>query len=164
MAIINKQGKIFGKINVIDFSVIMVLLFFVFTVYVGYKVFVKDKANNKKPSEFVVKIRFKNLEPELAKVISLGDVEKNKYGVTIGQVVKIENIMPASMIIHDSKEFVVTNHPYQKDVMVSLRLFCIDKNDVYYYKDFPVKIGSTLTFSTDLYNADGLIVGREPVK
>ncbi len=170
MRILDDRGKIFGRINIIDFCVIVFIIFFLSVILVAYNVLMKESFDKKlKIAHAVkaqyVKVLFKDLEPELAKVFSAGDTERDKYGVIRGRILRIDNIKPSdAVIVFDNKTLVATTHPFKKDVLADMYLLCTEKDRANYYNESPVKIGNPITFSTDLYSMQGLIVEKDKLK
>lgn len=156
--IIDQKGRIFGTINVIDLSVILVLLSFIPIVFIGYKVILGGKAEDTKWVS--VRIKLTEIDPEFSDVISKGDVEKDSFGKTIGKLASISSVKASKVwVIADNKMLTTIDHPVKKDILVDADILCTRQGRIFYYKSVPVKIGSTIIFATDLYNLSGLIIG-----
>ncbi|MDD5136746.1 MAG: DUF4330 family protein [Candidatus Omnitrophica bacterium] len=159
--IIDQKGRLFGLINVIDLSVILILVSFVPLIFIGYKIVSMGEKTEDK--EWVsVKIKLVETEPEFSSIISAGDVEKDPLGKTIGRLTAIANVKPSKVwVTVDNKMLTTIDHPVKKDIVVNADILCLKKEGTLYYKAIPVKVGNAITFTTDLYNLPGLVVGLE---
>lgn len=158
MKIIDKDGKLFGKINIIDFSVILFLLFFIPAFYFGYKVMRSESATQNKEWA-TVGVKFLDTIPELIGVIAKDDQAKDLFGNTVGKIIEVSTPKPSdTMVIVDNKTVAMLPHPFRKDITITLNILCTKKAKVLYYNESPVRIGGQLAFSTDLYTAQGTII------
>lgn len=108
-----------------------------------------------------IKINFAEVIPDLSKIINEGDIEKDSSGRTVAILRKILNSGYSKVLVLKDKEFIVVGHPFNKDILVSLGCLCIEKGGVLYFKNYPVKIGNTINFSTELYSINGTILELE---
>lgn len=108
-----------------------------------------------------LKVKFSNVIPQIRDALKEGEVEKDFYGAPMARIVKITNDEPAkTMVIREGKveELLL---PYQRELLIALDVFCEEREGVYYFKNYPVKMGNSITFSTSLYSINGLIIGIE---
>ena len=108
-----------------------------------------------------VKIKFTGVIPELAKVLTEGDTESDPFGRTVGRLKVIVSNKPSesSILSIEQNKFVTIPQPFYKDITGSLDILCIEKEGILYFKNYPVKIGNMITFTTVNYSIQGLIVG-----
>ncbi len=106
-----------------------------------------------------VQVKFSEIIPELARAVSEGDTEKDYFGRKVGRLKSIITNKPSAIMILSDNKIINTSHPAQKDLLCSLDILCIEKNGTFYFKNYPLKIGNSITFSTDLYSIVGTIVG-----
>lgn len=104
-------------------------------------------------------VKFSGVIPELSRVITEGDTEEDVTGETIGKIISIVNNKLSEVLVLRKDEFVTISHPFYKDIIVDLDVLCIEKEGVPYFKNYPVKIGNAVTFTTKLYSISGNIVG-----
>lgn len=168
MKIIDEQGRIFGRINVIDF---LVLLFFVSLTpmfYFGYKIF------NKKPpvsqasqtgnftgeKEFIqaeLKFIFNRVEPKIVGLISLGDKEHDEKNEVIGEIVSLTQAVPFVYEIDTGgAQKMLVEDPLIKQMAVTLRLKAELREGNLYYKDKAVKVNSAIEFDCGKYRLEAL--------
>ncbi len=109
-----------------------------------------------------LQVKFTGLLPEIANAVRKGDIEQSVFGKTIARISSIISNKPSEMFVLQ-KDIVIDalRHPFNRDLLVNLDVQCIEKENVYYFKNYPVKMGNRIVFSTDLYSITGLIVGME---
>ncbi len=108
-----------------------------------------------------VKVRFSGVIPEVAKILSEGDTEKNPLDKTIARLRTIVSNKSSEVLILKENKFLTVSHPFQKDIVAILDFLCIEKEGTLYFKNYPVKMGNSITFTTDLYSLTGSIVSLE---
>ncbi len=108
-----------------------------------------------------VKVKFIGLTSELASIINQGHIEKDIDGRVVGKLVDILTRKPTEIQALKVEEgrVLMLNDPYRSDVTASLDLLCTYINGELYFKNFPIKIGSYITFSSKLYMVSGMIIG-----
>ena len=62
--------------------------------------------------------------------------------------------------MQDNKMVNIAN-PFTKDVEVFFSLLCVEKEGVLCYRNYPVKMGNPIIFSTDIYSISGVVIGIE---
>ncbi len=151
MKIIDDKGRFFGKINLLDLVVLIIIIIAVWVV--GTKVVSNPESYNISQSNNVkdmyVTIKCQNVTDEFIEALQVGDrlVAQNAY--TGGTIHKIHEPVKAIYSGYDSNGNVtLSEHPYHKDVLVTL----VTKQDI----DNPVikvngqeaRIGSRIFFKT----------------
>ena len=108
-----------------------------------------------------VKVKFTGVIPELAKVLTEGDTETDPFGRISGKLRAIvsNKTAEASVLTIEKNKFVAFPQPTYRDIVVTLDLLCIEKEGVLYFKNYAVKIGNMVTFTSENYSIQGLIVG-----
>ena len=153
MKLIDEKGRLFGKINVIDFAVILFLLCLTPMFYFGYKIF------NAKPVtvpevyiETEVNCKFIKLKPEILKQIEVGDREKDASDATIGEITWLGNSKPYQHRIDiGAGNIEIREDPTLKELPVKLKLKAsIDTNSIY-YKRMKIFLNSPIEFMTNKY-------------
>lgn len=161
MKIIDEKGRLFSRINIIDLSVLLVLLFSVQAVFFGYK------ATTAKPSPLnerwiSAQVRFEDVDSRLSDLIKAGDCENEQSGRNIGRIAKVVGIKPYDVVsMQANKELIVVEHPFRRMVTMDLNMLCQEKGGALYYKDHLVKIGTNIVFSTAAYYMYGTIIGMD---
>ncbi|MFH1492241.1 MAG: DUF4330 family protein [Candidatus Omnitrophota bacterium] len=155
MKILDEKGKLFGKINVIDFSVIFLLIFLLPISYFAYKVYTKEYKMWGESVEADFHCLFVMLEPEVAKSLSVGDAEFDKDGKPIAQIISLEEIKPYFYEIKLSEEEAITiKDSNLKQISAKLRLRAETRLDGnLYYKNSRLFSNPFFEFNTDKYTA-----------
>lgn len=158
MKIIDQKGRLFGLINIIDLLVVLLLLSFIPLLYRVYETFKLEK--NMVQELVFARVEFSDMTPEFVKVVSKGDTEKDASGNLVGKLVNISSAEPSKVwVVVDNKILGAISHPTKKDLIIDAMLLCAKRDGVLFYKNSQVKIGNTISFTTDLYNFTGKIVG-----
>lgn len=107
-----------------------------------------------------VKVKFSALSPELSGIMNQGHTEKDDYGRIVGKLEEILNRKSSEIqaLKVEENKVIFINDPYRSDVTALLNLLCTQINEEYYFKNYPVKIGSQINFSSDYYIISGVIV------
>lgn len=163
MRIIDEKGRLFEKINVIDFAVIVFLLSLTPMFYFGYKILnyrssvgTDQKHQENIREDFVeikISARFVKLSPDILERISAGDKEKDKDGNVIGEIVSIGWFSPYEREIELGEDKKLINKDAslkQADVVLRVNAQLRDKN--IYYKDRQIVENGMLEFSTEKYS------------
>lgn len=106
-------------------------------------------------------VKFTGIIPEVAKIIQEGDTETDQENKVVAKLKTIISNKPSDVLVLKEDRWITLTHPFQKDVLVILEMFCIEKEGILYFKNYPVKIGNMITFVTDLYSIQGIIIGLE---
>jgi len=161
--LIDDKGRLSGKINLVDFLVVLFLVCIIPAYYFGH-VTVKSKVPQieTKNVKIEVQVRFNRVIPELAKRLAEGDVAKNENGEIIGVLRKVvSNTSPdyisIDMIEIKDNKAVVTIGSVYREIVAIFDLNCIEENNTLYYRSYPIKIGNPVVFMTDLYSIQGII-------
>lgn len=168
MRIIDDKGRLFGKINVIDFLAILFLLCIIPVAYLGYKVFKRPLPEPEKITSIFTSVDvytiFKDLTPEVAGLISIGDKEMNSAGNLVGEILDILKVESNFMNIKLSQSDIITKEDIsKKQVTAKLRLMGRLEHDEMLYKGNRVKFGSEIVLKTTEYTVRGTII-PEPIQ
>ena len=114
-------------------------------------------------SSIKLKVKFSGLIPELARLVTQGDRDKDSEGRIKGWLRTIISNRPSDIQILTVKEnkFITVQNPNQKDIIAILDLICNEKNGILYFRDYPIKVGNMIIFTTDIYSISGIIIGLE---
>ncbi|MDD5680539.1 MAG: DUF4330 domain-containing protein [Candidatus Omnitrophica bacterium] len=162
MKFIDDKGRIFGKVNLIDFLVILFLLGLTPLFYLGNKA-LTQKWDVKDTKKILVKIKCASVMPELANVFREGEIVRDSEGNAIGVLKKIISNVPSEIItinqfnLRNNDYFLVPN-PSGKDVVCLFEMNCTESKGVFYFNNQPVKIGSNVAVNTDIYNIQGVVI------
>lgn len=109
-----------------------------------------------------VKVKIASVTPEIGSMIKEGYIERDRASRIIGKLKAITSNNPSQIqaVKLEENKLIVINDPFRNDIIASLELLClIGTDESLYFKDFPVKVGSQITFVSDLYMVSGAIIG-----
>ena len=167
--IIDSQGRIFGHLNIIDFFVILFLIFLFPLGYYGYQTLTKASyIMTHFPTtsfEVLVPCLFDHLTPDMLSKISEHDIEKDEQGNIIGEILTLKTPKPSSLfkvfgpISHTYKLYLYNTSFFDMESSLYLKVFTT-KNKFAYYKNLTnlVKQGAPIEFKTNLYKLNCTIL------
>ena len=170
MKIIDEKGRLFGKINVIDFLVIIFLLSLTPMFYFGYKIFNKNPSVSPTPPVIVEAVPKKIVDTELAfvftkldsktlEMISTGDKEVDGNGEIIGVIISLGKPRPLVYEIDlGNGQKLRQEDLLIKEIPAMLKLKVDLRDNVIYYKDKPIKANSSIDFKCDKYAVPALFI------
>lgn len=156
MKLIDDKGRIFGKINVIDFLVILFLFCLIPMFYFGYKVFSRrDNQQIIQKKEFIqieVNCLFVKLTDNDLASISVGDKDYDEDGEVIGEIVGLESPEPYIHALDMGRgEILYKKDEFLKQIKAKLRLRPEVKYEGLYQRGELLRIGSRFEFNTKEY-------------
>ena len=165
MKIIDEKGRLLGKINAIDFLVIIFFLSLTPMFYFGYKISHKKpsaleiqnvEAQKKKFIETELGFVFKKIDPQTTSLISSGDKEINGNNGILGEILSLGEVRPFyyEVVIGSNKKAIADS--VFKDLPVTLRIQAEVRQNNLYYKDRQINENSIINFVTDKYTLEAL--------
>jgi hypothetical protein len=112
----------------------------------------------------LIRVKLKNLMPEVIGSISVDDQEKDKEGNSLMEVKSIISNIPSEVMVQEGGSIHITEHPRERDVILLINALCIKEGKKLILKDKPVKIGGNIILSTDKYDINGTIISIEKVE
>lgn len=106
-----------------------------------------------------LEVKFSGVFPEIANIVQKGDAEKDPLEKTAARIISIISNTPSEVLTLKENKFITLIHPFSKDLLLVLDVQCTEKEGIYYFKNYPVKMGNNITFATDLYSITGVIIG-----
>ncbi len=166
MKMIDEKGRLFGKINVIDFLAIMFLLFFLPVFYFGYRLIswrpgINEVVKREKFKEYEMPCRIVNITPEILKTISVGDKEIGEDGKTIGEITWLGEPEPFKQLINlgGGNQQLIAD-PVRKELPAIFKIKAELINNDLFYKRVPVCVNEEIDFKTDNYTVIILPVSK----
>ena len=137
----DEKGRLFGKINIIDFAVILFLLFILPMFYFGYKIYsttggdVSEDTGEKAHYDTTIECLMIGIPPETAKKVATGDVERDETGKIVGKIVEVFPATPyLKSFSMDSATKLLLEDKNLKQIPVRLQLTVFLQNDRAYYR------------------------------
>jgi hypothetical protein len=156
MRVIDEKGKLFGKLNLIDFLVILILVCALPVFYATTRMI--NKTSKLKPQEETLDLylegHFIKLNPDVAKIISVGDKERDGNGKVIAEIVKIGEMQPYEYNFNfGDGRILIKEDKKNKQADVRLHVKAAIRNNMPYYKEQQITVDNPLEFITDKYDA-----------
>lgn len=168
MKIIDDKGRLFGKINVIDLTIIIFLFTFLPMVLFIYKIIQKRDSASLPLKEYVeidINCKFTKVKPEIVKLISVGDTEADKDGIINGELTWRGDPVACQYILDlGSGEIQRRTHPILKDIPAMLKLKAEIRDNSLFYNDKRIAINSPIQFKTGKYSAIVIPLEKEKEK
>lgn len=122
MKLIDEKGKLFGKINVIDFVIVIIVIGLL--AGVGYKLFIQDNngVTEQPTKKEQVKITFmiKGCTPEVQEALKQGDKLIINNEISNVEILNIEVSDNQTTTVNDQGEVIVTTNPTMIDMRITV--------------------------------------------
>lgn len=163
MKIIDEKGRLFAKINIIDFLIIVILLSLAPALYFGYKIMTKTAViSDKEYIEIETSFRLIKLQPDILKLISIGDKELNEDGRITGEIVSLGQSEPYKYEFDIGRnQKIIKKDPILIEIAARLKLTIEIKEGKPYYKDNEIRFGSIVEFNTSKYSISAIPIGED---
>jgi len=149
MKFIDDKGRLFGKINIID-AAIIILLTAIVIIYAGLIKKTTSIDDFYKIKSVVVKVYVKSAPIKILKIAKIGDQSIDTKVGFHGVLEKITDRKKEENLSDESMEIT--------DLIVELRLNVYKVGDLLLYKKSPIKLGRWVNFETDNYRLQGEIL------
>lgn len=174
MRVIDEKGRLFGRINVIDFLLVLFLISLTPMFYFSYKIFYGEpslpKAQQEVHKELIeirIEGRFINLSPETLRMIAAGDTEKDDAGIVAGEIISIDDFSPYERELEVGQDRKLINKNLESmQAAAVLRIHAQVRGKNIYYKDKMIEENGKLLFSSSAphrYSAeiDGITIVKD---
>jgi len=105
---------------------------------------------------------FKNLSPEIARLVSVGDFEADKRGDTIAKLLSKGESEPYTYKVDlGGGNSITRTDPKKRQVLVKMEIMGRVEGNAFYFRDKRVALDSEIAFNTHKYNIKGIVV-KEP--
>lgn len=166
MKIIDNEGMIFKKINIIDLLIIFFLLSFLPVFFYGYKLSVKAAERKMEATKIAenhitteLYFKFYRVNPKELAMVSANDKELNSDGEQVAEIVSIIEIVPSEMEISvGSSEFKKIKETGLKDIIAKVKIYAELRPPYLFYKGKRIEIGSVVDFTTTKYILQAIVV------
>lgn len=153
MKFIDEKGKIFGKVNILDFTIIVFILLIVFVlVMVTFFPHRIPRAIRRMPQqkEITVKILLDKDRDWLAQYIKIGDGQRGYENNFMAEIINISK----AKVVEEAERIIIT-----------LRLKAnIEQGNFIVYGNNVLRLGEEFKFETKDYFLKGLVYGLEENK
>lgn len=141
MTIIDKEGRLFSKINLLDAILLVILCLLL--VWVGVKV-VDRYTSVKEYDLYLIKVKAPNLEETIAQSIKKDDIITTPQGSYFGVIIDEPQISPTSVYVTTPEGVLVSRtQPKLKDAVFTLQIRVPKGSAVIRYGNQTIKTGAT---------------------
>jgi len=166
MKIIDEKGRLFGKINIVDFFIIVLIVILIPVFAVTYQVM--QKTPRRVPFKWVKVEAVTFTMPEFAAHFKEGDISRDGYGNVDSKLLKIikkDDIYATrlkSAIINKNKD---ARYEHIAPVFLKFELLCTKsaKGEKWYYRrrSLVVSLKDDFVFETDQYSINCYVIKIE---
>lgn len=156
MNLIDKKGRIFGLINIIDLLIILLIL----AVVGRFALKVQQQPAGVESKNIEVVLLVKEVRDATANVIKEGDiVRETKTNMVLGKVTKVE-ILPSDTLVNTADGRVVNYpNPILKDVYVTLVGSGTAGENATVIGNSEIRVGTILNAKTNVYSVISTVMG-----
>jgi len=159
MALIGEKGRVFGRVNLIDFTLIMGVII---AVALSFVVLTKQGKVNTVPEDKTIKYTMlvKGIRPEVAAFIKKGDLVKKQLTKNPIGTVKDVELKPARVIIDTADgRRIVTTSPVEVDAFIAIETKGRAGADIISTGNEVLNVGDRFNIVTKWFLGDAVIFG-----
>jgi len=154
MKIIDKEGRVFSKINILDLMVLLFICAFIPLAFFGYRIFSKYPTNTEEIylREFEVPCFVEKEHPKIIEMIEIGDkaIDDNKN--VIGEIVWKGKAEPSEYIVNMGNNVKQrTEDPFKQTLSLAIKARFEIKNGYAYFNNQLIGFGKNFNFKTNKY-------------
>ncbi|TYP57819.1 DUF4330 domain-containing protein [Thermosediminibacter litoriperuensis] len=156
MSLIDKKGRLFGLINIIDLMVILLIV----AVAGRFALKAQQRPVGSAEKKIEVVLLVKDVRDATASVIKEGDiVRETKTNNLLGKITKVE-VRPAETLVNTADGRVVSvPNPVLKDVYVTLEGSGTAGENAIVIGGTEIRIGTVLQIKTNIYSVVATVMG-----
>ena len=153
-----KDGKIFGKINIVDFFVLLVVVLLVLGAIIKFGKF-NNKTEESSNEIIEYKIEVKSIRDFTVKAFESGDiVYDSQTGVNIGKITNVETVPAETYEIMENGKTELVNNTDRYDMTLTIETPGTVETDAYYAnKTIELKLDSEKKFETKYAKTTGKV-------
>lgn len=153
-----KDGKLFGKINIIDILVVIIVIFLIVGASLKFRKFnVKTVDSASETLEYQLEV--KNVRDYTIAMIQSGDtVYDEQTGINIGTITNIETTPARTYEVMQNGEAVKVTNPYRYDLVLTIETPGTVETTAYYAnRSIELKVNSTKVIETKYLRTSGTV-------
>ena len=154
-----KDGKVFGKINILDFFVLLVIVLLVIGAILKFGKF-NNKTDESSTQTIEYKIEVKSIREFTINALASGDtVYDSQTGVNIGKITNVEKKPAETYDVAENGEIMKVYNPYRYDIVITIETPGDTSKDAYYAnKTIELKLDSEKKIETKYAKTTGKIM------
>ena len=154
-----KDGKVFGKINILDFFVLLVIVLLVIGAILKFGKF-NNKTDESSTQTIEYKIEVKSIREFTINALASGDtVYDSQTGVNIGKITNVEKKPAETYDVAENGEIMKVYNPYRYDIVITIETPGDASKDAYYAnKTIELKLDSEKKIETKYAKTTGKLM------
>lgn len=160
MKLIDEKGKIFGKVNIIDLLIVLIILALV--AGVGYKMFFQNNNGvSEQPTEMSeadITFLIKGCLPEAQDALKEGDKLIINNAITDAEITEIDVQENKTTAVTDQGEMIVTQNPLAIDITITVKANVQVSNAGVTLADETMKVNSDFEIETKEFFGNAKII------
>lgn len=148
MLVIDEKGRLFGKINLFDFIIILIIC-----IFLGYGIskIAQRYLIKKEYDQYVIQLKALNLEEQVANSIKKGDVIVSPTGSKFGEIITAPQIKPTEVYVTTPEGLLISRtQPKLKDVYFTILVSVPKGANTINYGNQTFKVGASGIIETNL--------------
>ena len=155
--IIDKKGKLFGKINIIDLLVILVIIFFAFNAFST-----TNEIENQEITESenaLMTVEFEEVHSNFLNVVEIGDLVRDSVrGFVLGEIVEVHSESYKEMVTTTDGKVEYKEIPGKYNIQVILEIQGVFDGNGVLVESKRYYIGSETRIKTEDYVTDAFVL------
>lgn len=154
-----KNGKVFGKINILDFFVLLLIGLLIVGAVIKFGKF-NDRTEETSAQTLEYKIEVKGIRDFTINALESGDiVYDSQTGINIGTITNIEKKSAETYDTAENGETMTVYNPYRYDMIITIETPGDASKDAYYAnKTIELKLDSEKKIETKYVKTTGKII------
>ena len=159
----DKNGKIFGKINIIDLAAILIVVLAVVGITIRFPSIAAENVNQKTNFTYVVEIE--DIRIYSVKALEKKGIATDKQGNVIGNITDVEFDKMERQLINENGQSVKVVTPERYVAKVTLESEGKDTEGGYFVgENTELSVGSSITMYTKYSNCSGKIIKVDKIE
>lgn len=162
MKLLDDKGRLFGKINIIDLSIVLFII--VALLGINYKLGLLKKLNTESQTvqKHIIRIWIKDIASYTVDEIKLEDiVQEQRSNIEIGKIVEKE-VIPTRKTTSDlNGKWVISEVPERSDVIIKLETTSSSAVDNIKLGSIDAKVGASIILKGPKFQVESFIIGVE---
>lgn len=159
----DKNGKLFGKINIVDFCVVLVVILFAAGIGVRFLSRASEYVKTPKTYEYTVSVSGVR-EFTVQALEKMGNITDEDGNMVVGEIVSVERVPYEVQVVTVDGEVKETVMPERLKCNVTIRAEGKESNECYFTKDdVEISVGRTVEVISKYVNTSGVISSVEVI-
>jgi len=155
MSLIDKKGRVFGLINIIDLLVILLIV----AVVGRFTLMQKQKSAGAVTKNIEIVVHVKEVRDATCDVVKVGDVVKEtKTNAVLGKITNVEVVPSETLVETADGRIVVAPNPVYKDMYITLQGLGSAGENAIVLGSNEIRVGTTLQLKTNMYSVTSTVM------